>query len=60
MHPFSLNDETLDHIGGGQVPPGTPPLDGTPTSLYAEAGLPPGENTTLRIGEEGGGGEYEV
>lgn len=56
MHPFSLNDEQLDQIAGGEIVKGILPAPVPPyTSNYVGE---EGGHTTLALGEEGGG--YEV
>lgn len=61
---------TVIAVEPGDTGPIEPPITSVITSeeggaaaskIYGEAGgLPPGEGTTLRIGEEGGGGDYAV
>lgn len=65
MHPFSLNDKELDLVSGGLQAPigGTIIIGGgiVTSAMYGEEGgahIPPLEppyETTLAIGEEGGG-----
>jgi hypothetical protein len=60
MHPFSLNDEQLNQIAGGEVSAGI--INGSlpaPVAPYTSHYVgEEGGNTTLALGEEGGG--YEV
>ena len=53
MHPFALNDEVLDQIGGGFRFEDV--IIENPLTPIAPFPKTPGEETTMAIGEEGGG-----